>query len=440
MKPFIKQRFVFLLTAIVRGIRFVGTQENNGLNTISKRARVAYHSLCSSVVNLGRVVGKIDHRYRIKRKLKKIVWASLFALFIVSLYRFQNDLPFPNSEADVPSPKPISIYDSKGVLLYSLFEKSASSETIPSLLTRETQARYQTSIADLLAKRLLEKNADDPLFSLKTRVLSVKLATLLSSKQLNLLYFNTTPFRDVVGVKTASRRFFNKGLGELTKDEAVFLASIQNELWIPSARNNLLHFSSSYKRSPFLVDFILLELFYRFDAQDLLKNGAEVTTYADASLTNDLQKQILLKSNPAPFILTIASNPKTHHVYTLSSPKDYYEKTVSQAYQDLLSLLFHYSHASKENSLTAIGSVKSLSKTALIPNKEFLMLSEITKNTRQDALSFSVLRTYPSSNVFVLASSNKNKSFANRFANDVNQKIQTQSMQASLLDRGKEVN
>ncbi|OGH23898.1 MAG: hypothetical protein A3J69_01135 [Candidatus Levybacteria bacterium RIFCSPHIGHO2_02_FULL_42_12] len=417
-----------------------------------------------------------EKQYQLFRALKRLLLVIVVSSILTTVYQFQKDIPLPKTADDIPTPKTLSLYDTNGTLLFSLFEKNKDvPEPIPDLLVRATETYYGRPIADLLAKRLLINN-DAPM---KHRVLSLKLSIQMSKKNLTSLYFQTTPFQDVLGAIGASKRFFNKPLSRLSEYELLFLATNQSDYPLPSitkqeAENKIENLSAAmqknnaipqsklakilaqkstfsllpaYKRAPHAVDFALFELRNQYHLSSLLQNETRVYTTIDASLQNELQKQILLTDKAYVTDMSyLGVLQQTAEVVVLIASSRYFENPSDRSFRHIAYLLNAYKQASKRDAITIIQSVQSGKDLSYVKKAERLSLSKYfdsSKNT--DAKEYAV--SYQSRSlegIVLIQSPQKEKAFAQSLASifiqTAQRNISLQRMQAALPYERKGVN
>lgn len=255
---------------------------------------------------------------------KKYILAGLSfgaaILLFINVLSFLKTVPHPRELADFHQPRSVMIYDRNNLLLYSTYSYKqgllTEIEELPKILIEATLAN-ESQITQQLAKKVLKAQDRTIQNKIKEEIVVWRIERGLSQEQILKLYFNTISYgEDAVGVKSASLRFFNKKLGELTDKEAVALTALADGSTRESEIKNILNRLEKkriitaeeksriekekliiqppivYKRAPHAVDYILQEL-ERKSGDSFRKKDVIVHATIDLSLQNYIQQVVL---------------------------------------------------------------------------------------------------------------------------------------------------
>lgn len=345
-----------------------------------------------------------------KFQLKKIIVISTVVVVIVSAAGFSTvtflrTLPDPHQLSDFKMPAATLIYDRNNTLLYSAYDNSyripVSLQSVPKTLIDATiatedkrfyshpgvdpiaivRAIFQNSsreytsgastISQQLAKNIFLTNEKTITRKLKELVIALRVERRFTKDQILELYFNTVPYGGVAnGVEAASQKYFGKHVSELTRKEAVFLASLPaapsvfsqidpkkqsetermeyilnrmvEEGKITSIQKSEIKKEKlvfipqiTYKRAPHAVDFVLKTLEEKYGKDFVLHKGVVVKTTIDLPLQNYIQ-QVSLENISGSYDrnLTnagiIVTDPKTGAILAMVGSVNYYDQNGGQ--------------------------------------------------------------------------------------------------------------
>jgi monofunctional biosynthetic peptidoglycan transglycosylase len=114
-----------------------------------------------------------------------------------------------------------TFYEHAGVDWYEI------EESIEKNLEKGRTARGASTISQQLSKNLYLSTSKTPLRKLKELVITLRIERMLSKRRILELYLNIIEWGPgIFGVEAASRKYFNKPAAELSRDEAIRMASV----------------------------------------------------------------------------------------------------------------------------------------------------------------------------------------------------------------------
>lgn len=179
------------------------------------------------------------------------------------------------------------------------------------ILLQDESAGGGSTITQQLAKNLYGRKRFWPLTILinksKELILAKRIEDVYSKDEILVLYLNTVPFgEDVYGVESASQRYFNKSVDELTLLEASTLVGM---LKANTYYNPYLHPDRARSRRNVVLSQMAKYEFLRPTLVDSLKSDTLVTNYSNLSVNNptgyflkrvQLRAEELLKDKTKP--------------------------------------------------------------------------------------------------------------------------------------------
>ena len=288
-----------------------------------------------------------------------VLFSLIFILFPVIVYRWFKELPAPDTLVVEASKKSTVILDRNGKLLYEIYvDKNYNPvklEEVPAFVIKATLAAEDDkfyehygirvdSVIRAIKNNLTKKNSlqggstitqqliknvlltPERTFSrkIKEAVLAILVEAKYSKNEILEMYLNNTPYGGTSwGIQSASKKYFNKDVWELSLAEASLLAGLPtaptsyspiNDLNLAKSRQNYvlnrmlelgyisekefedatleeLVFSSQdgFIRAPHFVDFIRKDLEKKYGKRYVETEGLTITTTLDLDLHDKAQ-------------------------------------------------------------------------------------------------------------------------------------------------------
>jgi membrane peptidoglycan carboxypeptidase len=334
---------------------------------------------------------------------RSFYYATSIILGVLSasyLYYLMSALPSPRSLSDFALPASTQIYDRNGILLYSAYADvnrvPVEYEELPQTLIDATLAAEDknffhhhgfdfmriakaglhnmtgndlhgaSTITQQLAKNVFLSQERTVERKLKEAVITMRIESNFDKKQILELYFNTISYGgNTLGIESAAQKHFGKHVSELSKKEAVFLASLPVApsilLYHPQKdfnyENRMQHImdrmvemkkiteaekeeiqkeelvllpSAAYKRAPSFVDYVLTRLEEKYGKEYVFQKGFIVNTSLDLKLQNNTQRELLeqimgYKNNNITNGAVLVINPQNGDILTMIGSANYFD-------------------------------------------------------------------------------------------------------------------
>ncbi len=360
-----------------------------------------------------KIIHKILHKiFSIELKLRLFSFRTLFLIILVLFinvsviggvlfyFVFLEDIPAPEKLAQKTPKLTTNIYDRHGNILYRSYDNEDRSyiyyHEIPENLIHATvsiedqeffvhkglsirgitRAARNTlfnddleggsTITQQLIKNTLLTNERTIIRKGKEALLAIAVERTYSKEKILEMYLNTISYGGTsYGIKSASRKYFNKAPDELSLSETAFLAGLpiapsnyspfgskpenginrKNEVLrrmledryisyeeYDEALNEDLVFNQNieYMMSPHFVNYVLEELERKYGSQLVRQGGLDVYTSLDDELQNKLEE--IVKTNVTEFKkynvnngAALITNPRTGEIYAMVGSVDYWD-------------------------------------------------------------------------------------------------------------------
>lgn len=403
--PFLAMTFFFKVGLILstwrkKNLRKVRKLRKNWIIFLTAKKKKIQIKSAKALVYLKKVQKRLKRSITYFISFRYLIGGVACLLVIFLIVAILNSVPNPKTGSDFSRPASTLIYDRSGILLYTAYNKSnfipVTYNTIPQTVIDATLAAEDKSFfshsgfdfprivkvffTNLTTKQVqgastitqqLAKNAflsGEKTFTrkIKEALIAINIERNFTKKEILELYFNTVSYGgNTIGIESASQRYFGKKTQELTKKEAVFLASLpvapsvilnsptrqvnykQRMAYIldqmvemkklsPDGKKTIekqaLNILSivEYKRAPYFVDYVLQKLTDMYGKEYLLEHGFTVRTSVDLQMQNYAQMSLLEQiQNYKGYNITngaiLIVNPQNGEILTMVGSANYFD-------------------------------------------------------------------------------------------------------------------